>query len=135
MINWRDYPALLLILACGLLPPNLFAEPINPFAMPAEHMAAEGHGSTSQVAPLEFKLKAIMPSKTRPLANVNGQVLAIGDVYFGYRLDQVSDNGVRLISIDGAKSTINLTLHNQSQLGTPDSPNQLANVRQGPSLE
>ncbi len=74
------------------------APSVNPFAQPEQDLSSEeGSASTARNNPAsELNLKAVMPSALRPLANINGQLLAPGDLYDGYTLISVSEDGVLL---------------------------------------
>ena len=73
--------------------PSQAQDRINPFANPGFTTTNTGAGN---VAPVEFVLKAVMPSDNYPLANINGKILEVGDDFFGYELISVSRTGAQL---------------------------------------
>lgn len=66
----------------------------NPFAQPSYLVASTSRESGSSATP-ELKLKAVMPG-AKGLANIDGQVMRIGDVYEGFELISVNQLGARL---------------------------------------
>jgi len=72
--------------------PMAWADDINPFARPVDAIHTDHTGD----APQELQLRAVMPAMRGALANINGQVLAIGDAYLNYTLLAVHDRSVAL---------------------------------------
>ena len=66
----------------------------NPFADPGAGL--ETGDAASAAHSTGFQLKAVMPSGALPLANIDGEILAVGETYKGYLLAEVHDTGVRL---------------------------------------
>ena len=69
-------------------------ERINPFANP--NFVASPTPSGPAGVPAELTLRAVMPSASNSLANINGQLLRIGDDYHGYVLTDVTAQHVTL---------------------------------------
>ena len=65
----------------------------NPFSNP--HMES-GEDSTGRSGGTGFVLKAVMPSEHMALANIDGEILAVGETYEGYRIVEVTEEAVRL---------------------------------------
>ncbi len=88
---------LLLVGTClgGPFIPAAAEERVNPFATPMD-MDADHGGRHGTQAPVELQLRATMPSADRPLANIGGEILEIGETFAGYELIQVSVSGVVL---------------------------------------
>ena len=85
-----------LCLLLAILPISLAAaERVNPFASPLEQNTVS-HAGTHQAAPIEFTLKAVMPSPTHPLANISGKLVTVNDTYFGYQVTAIDSRGVTL---------------------------------------
>ena len=84
--------------ACLALAPLLAfaqAQPLrDPFARPAPPpRMAEPETEAPQVLP---QLRAVMVVPGRALANINGQILAVGEWYGDYQLIKVEERGVTL---------------------------------------
>ena len=70
-------------------------ERTNPFSQPdTDFFIASNTGGT--IAPVELKLKAVMPAKENALANINGQLLRVGESINGFILVAVTHTGVQL---------------------------------------
>ena len=66
----------------------------DPFARPAAPVrAAEPEEPTPQALP---QLRAVMVTPARALANINGQILAVGEWFGDYQLIKVEERGVTL---------------------------------------
>lgn len=80
------------------------AQPLrDPFARPARPVqAAAPEPELPQRAP---QLRAVMVSPGRALANINGQILAVGEWFGDYQLIKVEERGVTL-SQRGVKSVL-----------------------------
>lgn len=84
--------------ACLALAPLLAiaqAQPLrDPFARPAPPLrSVEPEIEAPQVLP---QLRAVMVAPGRALANINGQILAVGEWYGDYQLIRVEERGVTL---------------------------------------
>ena len=73
--------------------PGLAQERTNPFLRPAGQLEADANGGVP--AP-ELELRAVAPSDKAPLANINGEVLGVGEFYGSYELLAVRSDGVAL---------------------------------------
>ena len=79
------------------------AQPLrDPFARPAPPVQAAAEPEVPQSAP---QLRAVMVSPGRALANINGQILAVGEWFGDYQLIKVEERGVTL-SQRGVKSVL-----------------------------
>ena len=82
------------------------AQPLrDPFARPAPPLraaVAEAEPDAPQRAP---QLRAVMVAPGRALANINGQILAVGEWFGDYQLIKVEERGVTLIK-RGVKSVL-----------------------------
>ena len=79
---------------------------VNPFAnAEAEVKHAESSQGGDGGA---FVLKAVMPSPDHPLANIDGEILAVGEAYRGYLLAEVTDDSAVLAR---GTSVIQLFIH------------------------
>lgn len=84
--------------ACLALAPLLAiaqVQPLrDPFARPAPPLrSVEPEIEAPQVLP---QLRAVMVAPGRALANINGQILAVGEWYGDYQLIRVEERGVTL---------------------------------------
>lgn len=80
----------------------------NPFSRPTYMVELQEAPSAVFVAePLELRLMATLVSNGRPLANIDGEVLALGDTYEGYRLTWIGDGRIILMK-DGERTTLDL---------------------------
>ena len=96
-------------IACLALAPLLAgaqAQPLrDPFARPSPPpRSAEPEIEAPQVLP---QLRAVMVTPGRALANINGQILAVGEWFGDYQLIKVEERGVTLIQ-RGVKSVLEL---------------------------
>jgi hypothetical protein len=80
------------------------AQPLrDPFARPAPPLrVAAPEPEAPQLAP---QLRAVMVAPGRALANINGQILAVGEWFGDYQLIKVEERGVTL-SKRGVKSVL-----------------------------
>ena len=80
------------------------AQPLrDPFARPAPRpQAAAPEPEAPQLAP---QLRAVMVTPGRALANINGQILAVGEWFGDYQLIKVEERGVTLVK-RGVKSVL-----------------------------
>lgn len=86
--------AALILLA---LPPvfSNAAQPLrDPFARPA--VAPRAAAPEAQAEPILPQLRAVMVTPGRALANINGQILAVGEWFGDYQLIKVEERGVTL---------------------------------------
>ncbi|MGJ9419149.1 hypothetical protein ACHAC9_15505 [Massilia sp. CMS3.1] len=90
--------ALLPTLACAQA--RLLRDPFARPALPAPAVAAEPE--VPQVLP---ELRAVMVGPSRALANINGQILAVGEWFGDYQLIKVEERGVTLTK-RGVKSVL-----------------------------
>ena len=82
------------LLATLLVAGAIAEERSNPFSNPEEEVAtSDSDGDSSSSA---FVLRAVMPSGAVPLANIDGEILAVGETYQGFELAEISDVGVSL---------------------------------------
>ena len=70
---------------------------VNPFK---SHHAEHDHDDSPRVAASAMALKAILASGIQPLANISGEILAVGDTYKGYRVEAITANSVTLVAAD-----------------------------------
>ncbi len=84
---------------------------VNPFSDPgaATHANQDGGGATGG-----FVLKAVMPSEQMALANISGEIVALGEAFQGYVLAEVTEYGVRL---ERGTGVIELELHSDGEHG------------------
>ena len=88
---------IILFLACSA---HVWSEErTNPFANPNMTEIREG-GEANPLAPPELKLKAVLPSASNALANINGKLMRLGDTYQGYVLTHVTTESVTLTKND-----------------------------------
>ncbi|KQQ88457.1 hypothetical protein [Massilia sp. Leaf139] len=82
-------------LALALVPLLATAQPLrDPFARPAPQVrAVEAEAEAPPPAP---QLRAVMVAPGRALANINGQILAVGEWFGDYQLIKVDERGVTL---------------------------------------
>jgi len=81
----------------------------NPFSRPG-YMVQLQEAPAAAVfftEPVELQLLATLVSSGRSLANLNGEVLAVGESYEGYRLLRVDEGRVVLLK-DGERTTLDL---------------------------
>ena len=74
--------------------PAMANDRINPFANPG--FVSLQPNASGPTVPAELTLKAVMPADEQSLANINGQLLKLGDDYFGYVLTDVTSSHVKL---------------------------------------
>ena len=78
----------------------------DPFARPARPLAAAApEAEAPQEAP---QLRAVMATPGHALANINGQILAVGEWFGDYQLIKVEERAVTLVK-HGAKSVLALS--------------------------
>ena len=70
-------------------------ERTNPFSQPDSGIGVRSNTGGS-IAPVELRLKAVMPAKVGALANINGELLNIGESINGFLLVEVKHSGVQL---------------------------------------
>ena len=79
----------------------------DPFARPALP-AAEAASAEPQAAPaLQPQLRAILYDRAHSLANISGQILAVGDRFGDYQVARIRERSVTLVR-NGAKSELGL---------------------------
>ena len=80
----------------------------DPFARPALPVkAALSEAAEPEAPPPLPQLRAVMVAPGRALANINGQILAVGEWFGDYQLIKVEERGVTLIK-RGVKSVLEL---------------------------
>ncbi len=88
---------------------NAHAQPLrDPFARPAPPpppVVAES--AAPEVQPAPPRLRAIMYAPNRSLANINGQILAVGEWFGEFQLTEIQQRSVTL-SRRNAKSVLSL---------------------------
>lgn len=98
--------AMSLLTLAALAAPAAQAQPLrDPFARPARPVVAavaEAEPEAPQRAP---QLRAVMVTPGRALANINGQILAVGEWFGDYQLIKVEERGVTL-NKRGVKSVL-----------------------------
>lgn len=89
-------PVLTVLLSLALLSAAAQAQPLrDPFARPLlPARAAEPEAPAPQAAAPQ--LRAVMVAPGRALANINGQILAVGEWFGDYQLIKVEERGVTL---------------------------------------
>jgi len=74
----------------------------NPFAgnppTPAGSPSASSSASSGRAVVTHMRLKAVLPMGNPPMANIDGEVVAVGDKVNGYTLRSVGEQGVTLES-------------------------------------
>lgn len=87
---------LALALAAGAHAQTQAHVPRDPFARPA--LPAAAASADPQAAPaLQPELRAILYARTRPLANISGQILAVGERFGDYRVARIRERSVTLV--------------------------------------
>lgn len=96
--------ALALALATGAM-----AQPLrDPFARPATPAIVPAEAATEPAQPeLVLQLRAVMVGPGRSLANINGQILAVGEWFGDYQLIKVDERAV-MLARRGVKSVLAL---------------------------
>ncbi len=80
----------------------------NPFSRPSYVVQLqEAPAAIFLAEPVELQLLATLVSDGRSLANLNGEVLAAGATYEGYRLLSIGEGRVVLMK-DGERTTLDL---------------------------
>jgi hypothetical protein len=98
--------AAMLLLALASLAAQ--AQPLrDPFARPAPPVRAAVPEAEAEAAQLAPQLRAVLVAPGRALANINGQILAVGEWFGDYQLIKVEERGVTL-SKRGVKSVLEL---------------------------
>lgn len=100
--------ALALVVAGGASAQALrdpFARPVLPAPAPAAATPGAAEAETPQAVP---QLRAVMVAPGRSLANINGQILAVGEWFGDYQLIKVEERGVTL-NKRGVKSVLALS--------------------------
>ena len=82
-----------------------FARPALPVRAAAAEPAEPAEPEAPQVLP---QLRAVMVTPGRALANINGQILAVGEWFGDYQLIKVEERGVTLTK-RGVKSVLELS--------------------------
>jgi hypothetical protein len=77
----------------------------DPFARPAAPPRAAAPDTQAQAPQPAPQLRALMVTPGRALANINGQILAVGEWFGDYQLIKVEERGVTL-SKRGVKSVL-----------------------------
>ena len=97
-----------LALALGLAQAQ--AQPLrDPFARPAMRPSAAAADAVQAAEPQAApQLRAVMVAPGRSLANINGQILAVGEWFGDYQLIKVEERGVTLAR-RGVKSVLALS--------------------------
>jgi hypothetical protein len=97
--------------ACLALAPLLACaqgQPLrDPFARPAPPLKIAALDPAEPEAPPVLQLRAVMVVPGRALANINGQILAVGEWFGDYQLIKVEERGVTL-NKRGVKSVLEL---------------------------
>jgi hypothetical protein len=100
----------LLVLVLELVAAAHAQAPRDPFARPAGRAlrgAAPAPAETQAEPDVRPQLRAIMYAPGRSLANINGQILAVGEWYGDYQLIKVQERSVTLAR-RGVKSVLGL---------------------------
>jgi hypothetical protein len=85
------------------------AQPLrDPFARPAPPVGAAVRETEPEEPQLAPQLRAVMVAPGRALANINGQILAVGEWFGDYQLIKVEERGVTLVK-RGVKSVLLLS--------------------------
>jgi hypothetical protein len=99
-------PVLALALAAGAHAQT--HAPRDPFAHPAPSSApAEAAGAEPAAPALQPQLRAILYAPTRPLVNISGQILTVGERFGGYQVARIRERSVTLVR-NGVKSELGL---------------------------
>lgn len=83
------------------------AEPLrnNPFLRSGNAQASTA--SSSDSSSVDLKLKAVLFDEVKPLANIGGDIVAVGDLVNGYTVDEVRKHEVLLLR-NGRKTVLEL---------------------------
>jgi hypothetical protein len=76
----------------------------NPFTRPA-YMVAARVPAGAPPARLELRLRATLVSNGTPLANIGGEILAVGETYAGYRVAKIEE-GRAVVVKDGERTVL-----------------------------
>ena len=119
-MNGRDW-ILTLLLAVPAWQVGGAAEPIenNPFTRPG-YTADRPLPATVEQQPEVFeplRLKATLIASTRKLANINGEILSIGDEIQGHRLVRISEGEAVLRK---AGNLLTLSVHDEQEENSRD---------------
>lgn len=106
------------LIAVSLTSAVVARERTNPFAQPNYVAATTANPRTANAGPT-LKLKAVMPGETNGLANIDGHMLRIGEVYEGFELIEVTRHGARLRR---GEQILNLELRPQIASAQRNSP-------------
>ena len=80
----------------------------NPFSRPSFMVELQDAPTpVFTVEPVELELIATLVSNGRSLANIDGEVLGLGDTYEGHRVTWIGEGRVVLVK-DGEQTTLNL---------------------------
>lgn len=97
--------ALVLALAAGAQAQPQAHAPRDPFARPA---APPAPAAEAQEAPaLQPQLRAILYAPAHSLANISGQILAVGERFGDYQVARIRERSVTLVR-NGVKSELGL---------------------------
>jgi hypothetical protein len=105
-------PALTLTLALAAGAHAQTHAPRDPFARPAPPPApapaeAEGAGAEPATPALQPQLRAILYAPTRPLVNISGQILTVGERFGDYQVARIRERSITLVR-NGVKSELGL---------------------------
>ena len=105
-----------LILSLAAVGSAAAAEPAerNPFARPARSApSAVTAGPAAETAPT-FSLRATMAAGANSLVNIDGRIVAIGEVYAGYRLVSVGEGSAVFVR-NGIQFPVTVSTQNGDQ--------------------
>jgi hypothetical protein len=103
-------PALTLTLALAAGAHAQTHAPRDPFARPAPPPApaeAAGAGAEPATPALQPQLRAILYAPTRPLVNISGQILTVGERFGDYQVARIRERSITLVR-NGVKSELGL---------------------------
>jgi hypothetical protein len=103
-------PALTLTLALAAGAHAQTHAPRDPFARPAPppaEAAGAGAGAEPATPALQPQLRAILYAPTRPLVNISGQILTVGERFGDYQVARIRERSITLVR-NGVKSELGL---------------------------
>jgi hypothetical protein len=107
-------PALTLTLALAAgahaqthAPRDPFARPAPPPAPAEAEAEAEAAGAEPATPALQPQLRAILYAPTRPLVNISGQILTVGERFGDYQVARIRERSITLVR-NGVKSELGL---------------------------
>lgn len=98
------------LLLGGNLAEPVFADRVNPFAKPASVELIVGESSAGSPATSNLELKGLLQAGDESMANINGQLVSLGEGLNGYTLVSVGDG---LAKLRRGEQEVTLTLSSE----------------------